>query len=727
MINNLVSKKRDRLLGHAFILALIILINLCLLLNLTDSYEKQWLNYPNSQEKYQFYLRNVAPVKNKEFANELDAIAQSKHLLISSVVDNDKSILVGVSGQASSSDGFTFANKKFVSASDLNKLIKNQDDNASIGQINGSINQLKALPDVLFTRQVSIVKLASLINKTQTINATYSISGLTSDKEYSQIITKLAHLLHKHVNDLTNNYSGESEDASLLKDAVIIFSVIVWLLLLAYFVTFLLKQRKSFGNLMLLGWSKKNLLVKEYLSFLISGIINVLVLSLIFGFGLLFKIGNLEIWQQFLLSGVFGLVLVTVAYLLASLVILSLKNVALIKGKLPKKILYSFLISLYLISSAGLLAGAAYIDGPLKSIATNAEQAKQWEKVANYRVLANMKPGNDGVKAYTDTSSHLNQDVYHLYQAIENKPGVYLVNSFYASKAWLNQSEMNQSYNHLLSKASWIITVSPNYLQKIGLKVPKVAINQAITGKRVFLMPKDLNNKASQQFLKEYTTDGISDGDIQTTFVKKRQYRFYSYKAQHAVFTWPIHTKEAIKTSSPIIDIVTPNNMTFVDIGNLLVPGLAGSLKLNNHRIINKKLLAKYNLTDNQMTYLPVRKYIDGLQKALWQTVTWFSSVLIMALIVLIFLLLSLVGLYQLLNQEEIAVKRMLGFGLSQIYRLPLILVLTTGILELIISLLLHSKAAILTTVVAAILQILAIMIFILKNEQKQLLQYLKG
>ena len=54
-------------------------------------------------------------------------------------------------------------------------------------------------------------------------------------------------------------------------------------------------------------------------------------------------------------------------------------------------------------------------------------------------VLASMDSGNDSVRSYADTSSKINRDFYDLYRHYANKDGVYFVNSFYASKTYIEQ------------------------------------------------------------------------------------------------------------------------------------------------------------------------------------------------------------------------------------------------------------------------------------------------
>ena len=120
-----------------------------------------------------------------------------------------------------------------------------------------------------------------------------------------------------------------------------------------------------------------------------------------------------------------------------------------------------------------MLAGAIYIDAPLKSIAANVQQARQWQKVSKYQLLQEISSGNDGASAFADTGSQLNQDIYDLYEDVENKSGVYLISSSFNSKNWLQDMRASGTYKNLPNQPFWEMKFSANYLKKIHFKVSK--------------------------------------------------------------------------------------------------------------------------------------------------------------------------------------------------------------------------------------------------------------
>lgn len=113
-----------------------------------------------------------------------------------------------------------------------------------------------------------------------------------------------------------------------------------------------------------------------------------------------------------------------------------------IKQRFPVKLVSAYAVLLYLGISAGLVAASLYLDQPAKSIANNAKQAQQWEKVANYQILSGTSSGNDGDRAFSDTGSDLNRGAYRLYKELEGKPGAYLISSDYHSPAWLKDASV---------------------------------------------------------------------------------------------------------------------------------------------------------------------------------------------------------------------------------------------------------------------------------------------
>ena len=152
--------------------------------------------------------------------------------------------------------------------------------------------------------------------------------------------------------------------------------------------------------------------------------------------------------------------------------------------------------------------------------------------------------------------------------------------------------------------------------------------------------------------------------------------------------------------------------MNYVEIGNLLVSGLGSSLKFANQkvrkRLVTKKILAKY---------ASVKQYIDGLQKSLRQTISWFGMVIAVGCLVLLLILAIILSIYQLSKQEVLAVQSFLGYSKLQMYRLPFALISCVNLLELAVVLLYWSKIGLVLAVAIYVLQLITFMSLVKKNQ----------
>ena len=73
--------------------------------------------------------------------------------------------------------------------------------------------------------------------------------------------------------------------------------------------------------------------------------------------------------------------------------------------------------------------------------------------------------------------------------------------------------------------------------------------------------------------------EGIRSSDISTKFTRSRKFKFITYYPQKSIFLWNNTPQEPTVSNSPIIYVASPENFSFVEIGNLFASGLGGSFK----------------------------------------------------------------------------------------------------------------------------------------------------
>lgn len=719
------SSKRIHILGYALVILQGILILTLGIWFVGNSYTENWENYL-SHNQYTFNLNNVPYSQREEISDYLEQYALKDKLLISRVDNSQDKLAVGIAGTAEPDTfSFNYLGQKIIDESDVNNLLKSPKDEASLGLGNGTVNQIKNIYQFPYSKTVVIYKLNYLVKTTDSVDGNYQVRGLKSHKQYEKLLKNLASLVGQSTKELQLSKNGYATEKGTIFDFLCIGIAIVFIMLVCYFVYLLLNEFSNMGTLIMLGWTKQTILWQAFHPFLICGIVVFIALSLISSF-LVFPIKfSWAVLPKILFSQLMMLTMVAISFLIASFTILFKNNIDLLKNRFSRKALYCLILALYVVISGIVTAGSLYIDMPAKSIVNNMHQAHQWSKVENYQILQSMTTGTEGDSAYGDTGSKLNYDLYHLYQKIEDKKGVYLINSFYADKQWIENLNNNENRN-LPLHPFWQLTLSPNYLEKLHISNINDLVKKAKNGTRVYLIPEKLYSKEYISYLKNDAQDGISKGDISTEFVKKRKFIFKSYKNNQNVFTWNDNPANPTSSKEPVIFLCTSQNMTYVDIGNLMATGFNGNLKFENGKIrksiLTTKLLQAEGLGDNHLKFASVKIYINGLQKELSQTFALFGAVILMSAVLLSMVLLVLISVYQLANKENLAVKRLLGFTKAQLYKMPFMVVTIISVVELLAVIIGKSKLGLLIIPIVYILQMLLLIRLANKNfeESKQ-------
>lgn len=276
--------------------------------------------------------------------------------------------------------------------------------------------------------------------------------------------------------------------------------------------------------------------------------------------------------------------------------------------------------------------------------------------------------------------------------------------------------------------------MSPNYLEKLGVQVSEEVVKKAENGVRVYLLPESMTEEEQMRikgWIEENTVKSISEGDIPTEFTKNPQFDYITYKNHMDFFAWNTSSKFEATEKNPVIYIATPQNMRYFETESLKANGFNGYIKFRDEKTMrkctNKDLMSKYNLSDNEIVFTEVKSYIDGIQKELMLTLSWFGLVFLVLLVILTGILLTLATIFRIANQERINVKKFLGFSFWQIYRIPFLFITGMSVTEIIVMLILQSKFGILLMLVVFVIQLLVFVKYMSQDELKRVLLAFKG
>lgn len=729
-----------RYAGYLFIIIQGVIIALLAVFLLNQQYISEWQKYPKDAEPTVVYLKNVAPEKQQDIQHFLIEAADQQKLFISRtdlMLDNNGSIKgykIGVYGNVENNiTNFSFFHHVILNSENLSILLNSENPDSTLGTEIGSINSVGGIPHFRFYENVVVKQLESLFDDSQTVNGQYKIVGLGENEEKESFLHNLSEISGISESNLLETNSGNRSNNLIMRDILLAFLAAQVFLNIVFFLVIAMKNLPKQGKLVLLGWTR-TAFAKEILGkFFIFSIVLIPVLivanSLLGGWGSF----SIALLSRYAVAACINVALIGAELLISASVILITKPLDAIRGRIPKNVLYGLGIVAYLGVSLGLIFCGAYVDQPMKMISSNASLSQRWETVSQYQLLSEISIGEDA-ESFSGNSKELDQNLYAWYSSIADKSGVYLIQTEYYNEDILKTWNSNQTYNEIPDNPFWLFTISPNYLETIGIQIDESALTSAKDGARLYLIPAGMGVKEKEQiskWLQEKDTKSISDGDIQTTFTKQHSFLFIEYESKDKLFTWTTDDKNSTEVKSPVVYIATPQNMKYTETESLKASGFNGYIKFADKQsamaCTTPAILSAYHLTDNSLIFSDVQNYIDGLQKELGTTLLWFGTVFLMLLLILLGLLLTLATVFRIANQEKINVKKFLGYSFIQLYGKPMVMLIVWCLIELIAMLIMNSKFGLLLISTVSLIQVLIFIKYMARNELKNVITAFKG
>ncbi len=728
-----------RYLGAILIVMQGTLIALLAIFMLNNTYQDQWNKYLQTSSSLNVHLNDISESHKDNIEGFLQNEALKKNLFIArkDLALNDNAIFsgytFGIYGDTQSNNvSFEFYGKKVIDKDILNKLLLSKKDESTLGIDKGSIYSVGEIPSFRFGGKTVFKKLNRLIEESGTINGDYVILGL-KDSDKNAFVQGLALACNVPADNLLRKMKGYNVDDSFMRTILLVFIFAQIILNAVYFMIITIRNLSKSGKLALLGWSRTSYCTETLGIFIGYALLNIPIQILI---GILLsgwsKITGLFI-SYFILFAVINVLLVTLEVAISAIIQISVSPLNAIKGRIPKNILYVFGVLAYIGVSAGIVFCGIYVDSPMKTISENVKLSQMWSNVSEFRILKSISIGNDK-NSITGNSKNLDQSLYDWYKEMYDDNGVYLINTQYYDNNVLGGWKQNSVYENVPEKPFWYFAYSPNYIKSLNINVDSRIITEAKSGTRVYLIPKSYSENGKvklENWLKEDSIKNIHEGDISTVFNKEKNVKFIEYTPKNNMFTWNTSSTLENSCTNPVIYICTPKNMTFFESESLKGNGLDSHIKFANKAVAEKHLdtntLKKYKLNDNDPQFVNVGKYIDGLQKDLMTTITCFGVVFLILMLILLGILIALATVFRIANQEKINVKKFLGYGFINLYRMPIIMLISVICIELLIMLIMHSKFGFILMLILAVIQILIFSRYMTKCEIENIRMAFKG
>lgn len=624
-----------------------------------------------------------------------------------------------------------FLGENIISTSKLDKLLTSDNDDATLGLGKSSLNSIGDIPSFIMGNKVLVKKLATTINERNTINGEYRIVGLSKDKE-ADFLEGLSQVSGVDSSVFFDGKSGYIIDHGFGEMVIVGTFVFNSLVLLALFIVITIKNIPNLGKLILQGWSRKHFALKLYQPFLYTALFSV---PLFIGYGIIFTgftFKSLIFFSLMVGLGLINFLIIGILLLISSLFIFLISPINAIRERMPRKKYMAIAVFVYCLFNVCLIAMCSYIDGPSREVEKNIEIKQSWDRVSDYKILKDISVGNDQA-SFNRQSKEFFRDFYNWYRSIADKDGVYIANTAFTSKDDLENYKANHVYEIVPNEEFWLLTASPNYLNKIGISMDDSLVEDAKEGLRTYLIPDNKSDEEIallKEMLIEQDTKSIRPDDIDTTFNDNKEFNFVKYAYDDDIFSYSTDSSKDLMIKNPIILVLTPENMIYRESESLSAIGLENSfIKLDDKadKYLDPSYLTKFNLGDNNIEFATISLFVDGIVKNLWATIKIFLGFLLSLTFIVIILLITIVTIFQDAYKERISVKKFLGYSNFHIYKIPILLVIFVITIDIASVIILRSKVGILLMTIIALAQVIIFYMAMVSNQMKKLNLFLKA
>ncbi|WP_125981124.1 hypothetical protein [Bifidobacterium goeldii] len=641
------------------------------------------------------------------------AVVVRSDVLLSPVDGSVEGYRLGVYGDVAAHPdemAFRYQDANVLDAKLLSRLLQSDVD-ATLGLDRVSADTIVSLPSARFGARLTVIQLDALVRRSGTVNGDYRIIGL-DDAGFRSLVRQVSKASGVDADRLTSPLHGSSTEDSFMRLIVLALLVVAAGALVLLSVLGAFQEFSRLGVYLMLGWSRLGYAAHIYRSLLVCSLV---VMAVPFAVTL-WGMEGFPLTVQLAVSGLTpGLIvagIVLAASALGALVLLSVRPVSAIRNRVSKKALLVVIAMVYVLASVGLVAGAHALDAPMNEVSKLGQVNMRWSRYDSLRLLYKESRGTNHTESSGLSGDHM-REVYDWYTSIEGKDGVYIANTRHFNTGLLAQ--WKGLYEQVPEQAFWYFIASPNYLNDQGFDLDPDTAARAEAGERMFLIP-DTMDSAEQERMRGYLTETSMKykdwtSSIHTTFMDAGKIGFATYHPSTPLFTWSDDLSQPAETTDPVILVATGADMTPFEAESLGATGLTNSyVKLSEtaaQRYTATTYLAQYQLEDNNPIYRPASDFIAGLRKSLTEFIQLFGGIALLAALFQLVGMVTLCRIYAVTYRETIAVKRLLGYSLTDIFAPAFIMVVAVSAMSILAAILLGSTAGIAATAMMLVFQLI--------------------
>ncbi|MBD9367021.1 hypothetical protein IAP91_16785 [Leuconostoc mesenteroides] len=575
--------------------------------------------------------------------------------------------------------------------------------------------------------------------KLQTLDQTYSDKSMSVIGQYTVVsnssnknrtLTKISSFFNVNKKDIQE--APVTIKTGFINYTVIITSsIIIGVLIILFFINLIapLNNLTTIGIKKLNGWSNIDIFVQTTLSnSLLILIVSFIIDSIVF-------ISVTYHPNLFIISLIGSQFLIFVVYLLSNcmtyVVIQKITIKSLLKNFINLKVgvFVTYLLkSMIMISTIAILM---LIGANFKALITNYQIDKDWKVYHNILTLDYVTASGTAGQELTNSSSQTEKKFVNIFNYLEKN-----VNAQYISTEKIVPSKnyflSQKKYDTIYSESDYynIAHVNDNYLKTTSL----VSYIPETNGQnRTFLVPYKYKN--SKQKIIKLAQNSVLEGtsfEIQQKLnADQIPVNILYYKNDISIFPYNTSIKEKIK--DPIFSVINQKNMSWVEKQMLSNSGVDNSpIKIKNSKYNLKEIQKAIDQQTDENRIMPKFSSIGSL---LGNQIDSNKSILkVLGLILFALLGLNVFGSYFLTatiiqsKKQILAIQKLHGYKLKDRFSNEIIVFCSIYLIQIIV-LSIFSKSLIVIPIVIFILliDILMTFIFILKFENKNLNNTLRG
>lgn len=574
-------------------------------------------------------------------------------------------------------------------------------------------NQVGTIEIFLDAKPIQLLQMSEFFkDESRSINGSYAIVS-TYEYDVAAIMEELSEFFGIEVSKLREQktYSVVGYINQDLIISVVIIAIAFLILVLATIYQPLVEMKKI-GVKKLLGYTNKAIFL-EYIS---PNLLTLLIVSLLFDLSCLLFLSAFP--RYFFMSLIWGQLIVLLLFLVLSVLVYTLLQQItvgkMLKGFLNFKLAIWLNYGLKLLLTIFIAVVLFFISNVMSDMQTQLEYQRHWKtEGGNYMTMETYKMSSELREKMMSAPEAYYNYFADLFEKLEKDVDAIYVRS--------ERMDAAQRFDNTVFSELDVMYVNQNYLKSIHQFIP-----EKIEGK-VFFVSEQLRNQEKQlrPILQQIYHQLLSYEEQEIKTYKELEVSIIYYEDNLEVFPYNEDIQENFK--NPIF-VLTSDEMLYEEKAYLTNTGVSNPMKVVNNQSSMEATKAILNqLTDGtEMKFSSLYAIQQSMVHSLEDGVKNFSFLVLILLVLNVIVSYFMVSILFVCQKQFIRVVRLLGWKLFDRYKTTFTVLASIYLLGFIFAILGGQVIVMLGQLLYILFDVLLVVIFLLRNEQKNLSKQLK-